>query len=228
MKAELTIMKIKCTQEMLGKDIFITCTEKSSQTQKSVPYANKMACQIKYGGKHNIERHDLFWACVALVCENTGLSSKQVEETCKIDCRWLEGYTHYKDKNGKERVNVMTKSISFSDMTLEEADEFYSKAFDVLAGYLQIETEKMIEEAKLRMKNPKYCIICGKRAVHKHHKFSQTKWAIDKYRKDLINADFNIVMLCPDCHSSHANVPKNLIWTEQKFINEAIKNGYKI
>lgn len=225
MKIELSIKKIKCTREILNQDVLIPASEKSIDVLKTMPYSKKCFTKINYNSKHSIERHDLFFACVKLVTDNLGKTQREVIEQCKLDCRWFEGYVYYKDKNGNERVNVMTKSISFS-MTIQEANEFYSKAFDVLATYLDITTEELVNEAKLRMQHRHYCILCGRPATQKHHKFSQAKWAIEKYGKKLIDADFNIEWICIDDHVGHRNIPKELIWNERRFIQEAINNGY--
>jgi len=225
MTTEFTIMKIKCTKEMIGNDIIIPATEEGYEIMTKFPYAEKMATVVKYKGKHNLERHDLFYACIKLISENIGKSRIEVIEQCKLDCRWYAGYTYYKDKYGKERVNVITKSISFSAMNLKDADEFYDKAFDMLAKYLKITTEVLINEAKLKMKSKHYCIVCGKPASQKHHKYSQTKWAIEKYGKILIDSDWNLEWTCIDCHSSHAHIPADLIWEEKKFVNELEKRG---
>lgn len=226
MKTELTIRKVKCTQEMIGQDMLIPCNEKSLKTFHSLPYAKEMVSQIKYKDSHNILRHNLFWACIGLVSENTGKADYEIEESVKIDCRWIKGYIPYKDKDGKGRINIKTKKIDFFSMNKEDANNFYSKAFNALAKYINVSTEKMIEEAKLRMLNTRYCILCGAKAVHRHHKLSQSKVNINKFGKDLINADFNIEWLCPQCHSSHLNVPKELIWNEKRFIAEAKSRGY--
>jgi hypothetical protein len=151
MKSEFTVMKVKCIPEMLGREVLLVTDVKSYKEMKTLPIGKKMFCQVEHGGKHNLERHDLFWACVAIVSSNLGLTDNQVVETCKIDCRWYNGFTHYKDKNGKDRVNVMTKSIRFKEMTLVEANEFYSKAFDILSSYINISIEKLVAEAKERM-----------------------------------------------------------------------------
>lgn len=217
MKTEFTVKKIKCDQSMIGQDILIPDSEKSQEVMKGLPYAKKMYNQVLYKTKHNIERHDLFHACVKLVSVNKEKSELQIKERCKIDCRWIDGYVTYPDKNNKQRVNVVTKSISFAKMNMQEADEFYSKAFDVLAGYLKISTEDMINEAKIRMKTKNYCLVCGKIASHRHHKFSQTRWAIEKYGRKLIDDEKNIEWFCHDCHTSHNNIPKDLLWSEKKF-----------
>lgn len=226
MLTEFSLIKIQCTQEMVGKNILIPGSDEAINNIDKFPFAEKMACVIKYKFRHNIERHDLFYACIKLVSENIDKSRVEIIEQCKLDCRWFEGYTYYKDKHGKDRVNVITKSIAFSAMNLKDADEFYGKAFDVLAKYLKITTEELTNEAKLNMKGKYYCVGCGKRAVQKHHLFSQTKWAIEKYGKKMIDAEFNKVWVCPDCHTSHSNIPKEYIWTERKFISEADKRGY--
>lgn len=153
MKTEFSVIKIKCTQELVDKDILIPATEEGSEIMRKFEYADKMNCNIKYKGSHNLDRHDLYFACVKLVSDNTGKPEYQVREQCKLDCRWIRGYTYYKDKDGKERLNVITRSIAFSEMSLKDADDFYGQAFDILSGYLQITTEKMTDEAKLRMQN---------------------------------------------------------------------------
>ncbi len=225
MKTELTLKKVKCIEEYVGKDIFIVSNQKSWKDMKPLEYGMPVKALVKYKGKHNLERHDLFWACVLLVSENKSMSQVQVVETCKIDARHIEAYTHYIDKNGKSRVNIITKSISFFDMTLQEADEFYSKAFDILAGYIGIETEEMVTEAKLRMKTVHICKICGKRSTDRHHLFSKTKWAIEKYGKDLINHPKNIMYLCNECHASHNKLPNEYVWTEKQFVDVMKKEG---
>ncbi|KKK96689.1 hypothetical protein LCGC14_2660230, partial [marine sediment metagenome] len=205
--------------------IIITTATEGMEALKSMPPAEKMACVIKHKFKHNLDRHDLFHACLKLVSDNTGKSQTVIKEQCKLDCRWFSGYTYYKDKHGKERVNVITKSISFAKMSLQDADEFYAKAFDILSGYLKIATDVLINEAKLRMKGKYYCVVCGKPASQRHQCFSQSKPNIEKYGKKLIDADFNRRWVCIDCHPGHAHIPKDLIWDEKKFINEAKKNG---
>jgi hypothetical protein len=217
MKTEYTVKKVKCTQELIGQDILIPDSEESQEVIKSLPYGKKMYNQTVYNAKHNIERHDLFHACVKLIADNTGRDKVEIKEKCKLDCRHIEGYVTYLDKNGKSRVNVTTKSIAFSKMNIQEANEFYSKAFHVLARELNITTDKLIDEAKLRMKTKHYCLLCGKPATHKHHRFSQTKWAIEKYGRKLIDDEKNIEWLCHDCHSSHNKIPAELIWSEKKF-----------
>lgn len=224
MKMEVTLIKIKCTSDILGKDILIPATPKSAEDIKTIEYNQKLGTLIKYKGKHSIERHDLFWSCCALVAENIeGKTPSMIAEMVKIDARHIDYYTPYKDKYGKDRINIKTKSISFFDMTLQEANNFYKVAFDILAGYLDLETDKMIEEAKLHMKATKYCPSCGKKAVHKHHRFSQTAWGISKYGRKNIDACFNIVYYCPDCHTSHRNVLKNDLWDEKRFKRELEK-----
>lgn len=57
------------------------------------------------------------------------------------------------------------------------------------------------------------CELCGKRiAEHKHHLFSQTKWARKLYGK-LLDDPRNIMYLCSVCHLNKA-IPK---MNEQEF-----------
>jgi hypothetical protein len=220
MKSELTLIKIKCDESMIGQDIFIPGSEESIEVTKSLPYAIVMGGQVIYRGKHNLERHNLYHACIKLVSENTGRTKVQITEQCKIDCRHIDGYVYYKDKNDKDRVNVITKSTKFSKMTTQEAKEYYAKAFEVLAGYLNITTDELVNEAKLRMQTKHYCALCGSHATQKHHKFSQTKWAIEKYGRRLIDDPRNIEYICYNCHSSHAKIPPELNWNEKRFREE--------
>jgi hypothetical protein len=137
---------------MVGKDILIPASEEGQEAIKSFPENKRMECKLKYVQKHNLERHDLFFACIKLVADSIGKLEWEVEEQVKINCRWIKGYVYYKDKNGKERVNIETKSIAFSKMTIQEADQFYSVAFDKLAEFIQLSAEEMTAEAKKRMK----------------------------------------------------------------------------
>jgi hypothetical protein len=67
----------------------------------------------------------------------------------------------------------------------------------------------------------KICEACGERmANHRHHKFPQHKAHIEKYSRKVINSDFNIAYVCAVCHSSHACMPKRLMWSEEKFLEE--------
>lgn len=57
------------------------------------------------------------------------------------------------------------------------------------------------------------CELCGKRlAVHKHHLFSNTKWARKLY-KVLLDDPRNIKYLCEPCHL-WKEIPK---YTERQF-----------
>jgi hypothetical protein len=103
----------------------------------------KMPDMIK---NHNLERHDLFFACIKLVSDNIGKPQWVIKEQVKIDCKWIKGYFHH-----KEGLLIVTKSISFSEMTISEANQFYGIAFDKLAEYLGISTEEMTNEAKKLM-----------------------------------------------------------------------------
>ena len=228
MKTEFTIRKVKCSADMVGHDIIIPAERDGYEAIKSLPYADRMICKITYKGRHNILRHDLFHSCLWLVANNLNKTKLEVEEQCKIDCRWIEGYAYYKDKNGHERCNIKTRSISFSEMTLQDADKFYSMSFDILAGYLGITTEELTTEAKLKMSGKYYCVACGARAVHRHHCFSQSKINIQKYGKKLIDRPFNRRWYCPGCHGSHANVLPDHLWDEQRFVKEAHRAGYEI
>lgn len=63
------------------------------------------------------------------------------------------------------------------------------------------------------------CEACGKRmAHHRHHKFPQHKAHVQKYGRKVIDSDFNIAYCCSACHSSHANMPKRLMWDEEQFL----------
>lgn len=151
MKAEISGIIAQVTREMIGKVAIFPANKKDLKELQTIPKGKKIFNVISYGGKHNLERHDLFYACVAIVAENLGKAASEVVETCKIDCRWYKGFTHYVDKKGNTRVNIITKSIKFSEMTLKEADDFYRMAFDTIAGYIKVDTAQLVQEAKSRM-----------------------------------------------------------------------------
>lgn len=72
------------------------------------------------------------------------------------------------------------------------------------------------------------CQVCGKQvATQRHHKFSQTKRARKVYGK-LLDEVFNIVRVCADCHTSHAHIPDNMIWSEREFRENASARGFKL
>jgi len=58
---------------------------------------------------------------------------------------------------------------------------------------------------------------CGRPASHRHHKFPQHNANRKKYGK-LIDKSFNIEMMCPACHTSHASIDQ--LWDEEQFIKE--------
>lgn len=63
----------------------------------------------------------------------------------------------------------------------------------------------------------KICPACKqfKWNFHKHHKFSQTKWARKLYGK-LIDDSKNIDIVCADCNTSHAGT-RLTHWNEIEF-----------
>lgn len=72
------------------------------------------------------------------------------------------------------------------------------------------------------------CPFCGVSiATQRHHCLSQTKPNRKTYGK-LLDASFNIMLCCADCHTSHAHVPKKYIWTEKQFRKAAKRAGYDL
>lgn len=72
------------------------------------------------------------------------------------------------------------------------------------------------------------CEICGVWiAGHRHHRFPQYKRYRQHYGR-LIDAPFNILRVCPRCHTSHASMPGWAIWTEREFREAAIHAGYEL
>ena len=59
------------------------------------------------------------------------------------------------------------------------------------------------------------CKLCGKKADHRHHLFSQTVWARKLY-KNLLEEKSNIIFLCADCHLNKP-IPKK---TEKEFCDD--------
>ena len=72
------------------------------------------------------------------------------------------------------------------------------------------------------------CEICKiNRATERHHKFAQHKSRVKHYGK-IIDADFNIIMVCNDCHISHNKIPKEYIWNEPEFRGAAVRAGFRL
>lgn len=151
MKSSFTVFKVKITPDMINQYVLIPASEEGESAIKSMPENKRIDCKLNYYAHHNLDRHDLFFACIKLVSDNTGQPEYVIKEQVKIDCRWIKGYAYYKDKHGKERCNIITRSISFSEMNLEDANNFYSQAFDILAGYISVTAEVLTAEAKKRM-----------------------------------------------------------------------------
>lgn len=102
------------------------------------------------------------------------------------------------------------------------------KYTDVLQVQLMKFKEQIDQEIKMRSVIYPCCVCQEKQGVHKHHCFPQTKVNIRIYGRRLIDADFNIRHMCAECHSSHAKVPKSLIWSEKKFRAEAGRAGFDL
>lgn len=69
------------------------------------------------------------------------------------------------------------------------------------------------------------CPQCGGLANQGHHKFPQTVDNIEAYGKKLIDADWNIVEYCSQCHSSHNKVKPGHMWDEFHFRFMLRQNG---
>ncbi len=154
----------------------------------------------------SVEQLNLYWACCDIVAENSEDDKNKIDKRCKIDCEF------FADVIIKDGVNYATlDTISLSGTDAVKANEYFDKAFNVLGGYLGVSAEDLIREAQLRMRS-KICKLCGGKATDKHHLFSQTKWARQKYGKH-IDDERNIIWLCNTCHTTKP-IPK---LTEKEF-----------
>lgn len=75
------------------------------------------------------------------------------------------------------------------------------------------------------MKELKLCKYCGNPASQNHHKFPQTKRNTKTYGKKLIDIEWNLEPVCPNCHSSHNKIPADDIWDEHLFRLMLIAKG---
>jgi hypothetical protein len=142
MKSDFTVYKTKVN----GNYVLMPASYDGMEALKEYPENKRIECRIKYVKSHNLERHDLFHACIHLVAENLSKPEWVIKEKVKIDCGWIKGYIAIDNK-----VNVFTRSISFAEMSIQDANKFYSVAFVKLAEYIQLTAEEMTAEAKERM-----------------------------------------------------------------------------
>jgi hypothetical protein len=73
------------------------------------------------------------------------------------------------------------------------------------------------------------CQICFKQpASQRHHRFANKKKARLRYGGNLMDADFNILMACADCHTGHAKIERKHKYNEHQFRQVAKENGYSL
>jgi len=232
MKKEFKIIKVKITQDMIGKDCFIS---DSQDMLKKCDYGVLNACTIDFKiHPRSLDQHRLLFAAFKAVAENKADDNnfntvEKVKEQAKVHAKYFDCYYYFEnEKTGEKQLNIKTKSISFSELEHFEACGLFDIFFDYCAVLLGLTKDELIGNIKEKDKLRKICVICGKKATQRHHKFANTKVNMAKYGK-LLNEDFNFLDVCHDCHASHANpeLCRDYIWTERKFIEELEKNNKK-
>ena len=248
---EIILTKIKITQDMIGKDVLI-----SSDTQiiNKMKYGELQA--VKFYNKlsqRSLQQHRLLFAIFNIVVDhfkgiNKNLDTiEKIKEQAKLNSKYVDCWYEFENKKtGEKQLNIKTKSISFDTLPHLEACGLFEEFFEFCAELLCTSKEDLLSNAEEQIKLRKTCILCGKKATQRHHLFSQTKSNIEKYGKKIIDADFNLIDVCHDCHASHSNPElAKYILTETQFEDlilsqpnakelienikdEAIKNALKI
>lgn len=230
---DLTIIKVKVTEDMINKDVLITS---DSDILQNMRYGEKAIVKpFKGFSKRSIEQNNLLWKIFELVAENykhgqiLGLPEKVILNTKQQVRNYVSVLTGFIDpdqtiyyqnpKNGKISINFKIRSWSFKELTNSEACEWFDKLSNKCAELLGCTQDELIEEAKLRMQTKSICIFCGRTGNQYHHMFSNSKANNKKYGSMVIDADFNKVIACEKCNPSHASpeLSKDYILSEREF-----------
>jgi hypothetical protein len=208
---EVSVCKAKVTEDMVGKICLIPTTPDTLDAIAKLGWGEPVVGDLmeEYDNRSK-EQLDLYWACCQLVADDYPENrpdraewdtKKKVDEQIKIKCRFVDFYCHiYNPKKKDYQINIKTKSISYKALNRIEAGEFFKEAFRKMGEALGISEDELTAEAKNRMKSKRFvCSECGKKAVHKHHLFEQTKQNREFYGK-LLDDLRNIKYLCDDCH----------------------------
>jgi hypothetical protein len=229
MKENFKIIKVKITPDMIGQDCFITDDNK---IYNKCNYGELTAASLDLKiTPRSLEQHRLLFAIFKEVAEqladNDNFNTvEKVKEQCKIACKFFDCYYFYENKKtGKKELNIKTKSIAFDKLDHYEACGVFDEFFEYCAGLLGIDKDTLIKNMKEKNKLRPTCVICGKRATQRHHKFANTKQNRAKYGK-LLDADLNLVDVCHDCHASHLSpeLCRDYIYTEKQFLEELEKH----
>jgi hypothetical protein len=229
MKENFKIIKVKITADMVGQDCFIIDNKK---IYNKCSYGELTAASLDLKiTPRSLDQHRLLFAIFKEVSEqladNENFNTvEKVKEQCKIACKFFDCYYFYENqKTGKKELNIKTKSIAFDKLDHYEACGLFDEFFEYCAGLMGIDKEILIKNIKEKNKLRPTCVVCGKRATQRHHKFANTKQNRAKYGK-LIDADFNLVDVCHDCHASHSSpeLCRDYIYTEKQFLEEMEKH----
>lgn len=233
MKKDLTIIKVKVTEDMVGKNVLIT-----PDTDQLLNMLYGECCIVKpFKGfsKRSIAQNGLLWKVFEVVADNYKYNQidrldDKIDLSTKDKARnhisLLAGFIdpeqtiYYKNpKTGKVNINFKIRSWSFQELKNGEACEWFDKLVDKAAETLGITPDELIEEAKSRMQLKPICLFCGRTANQYHHMFSNSKPNNKKYGKRIIDAGFNKVLACEKCNPSHASpeLSKNYILSEREF-----------
>jgi hypothetical protein len=229
MKNNFKIIKIKITSDMVGQDCFIS-SEK--EIYNKCIYGQLTAASINLKIKpRSLEQHRLLFAIFKEISEqladdNNFNTIEKIKEQTKLACKFIDCYYYYENqKTGKKELNIKTKSISFDKLDHYDACGLFDKFFEYCAELLGIDKDTLIENISKKNKLRPTCVICGKKATQKHHKFADTKVNREKYKK-LLDADFNLIDICHDCHVSHNNyiLCRDYVLNEKEFLELCKKN----
>ncbi|WP_293880508.1 hypothetical protein [Sphingomonas sp.] len=90
-------------------------------------------------GARNLEQLKLFWVLVGIVAESTDRAKTSIKHDAAIATKFVEYHCDYDGK-----VHVIPKSIAVESMTQADFDQFFTKAVEVMAGWIGAEHKDLM------------------------------------------------------------------------------------
>ena len=135
-KIDITLVRGTVDNSHLGKTAFFPLAVNGGKLS-DVPDGVECNAEIKQIAEKRHRSHEqlsLYWVgCrfIADISDDISFDSQEkVDEQCKIHARHYRGWIHYHNqKTGEMALNIMTRSVSYSELGHLEACGYFDKAF---------------------------------------------------------------------------------------------------
>lgn len=133
---DMTIVKFKIDESFLGKDAFFVVSN-NDVAMKKIDYGTHCNCnvkQIEYNKMRSHEQLSLYFVgCrfIASIRDDVNFDTqKKVDWQTRIACRYVDSYFYYENKKtGEQTLNLIPRSISYSELDHLDACNFFNDAF---------------------------------------------------------------------------------------------------